>query len=94
MNHVQALIAFESAMAKARKTKSIDAALGIIEVWARAELRDRRVKVDDGIIGRVVTMDDKGEAVSAIADELGLSTATVRRILRGSGRYKKARARG
>jgi hypothetical protein len=91
MNHVQALIAYESAMERARKAATKDQALDIMDAWARAELRDRRVKVDDGLVQKVFDRQEDGQHVGEIADGLDLSTATVRRILRGTGRYARRR---
>lgn len=91
MNHVQALLAYESALVKARAARTKDAALTIIDQWARAQLRDRRLKVDDPMIEKVMDLYESGEHVAEIADKTGLSTATVRRIVAGSGRYTRKR---
>lgn len=87
MNHVQSLIAFESALTKAHGAKTKDQALAIIEQWARAELRDRRISVTDAQISHIREMAEEGESVAVIADKLDVSNATVRRVLRGQARY-------
>lgn len=87
MNHLRALVNFEAALTKAKGKRNKADALRVIEDWARAELRDRRRKVDDEAVQKVRGMSEDGDSVADIAERVELSQPTVRRILARTGRF-------
>lgn len=73
---------FQDALRKAKHCKAVEAATAILELWAEKELGDRRRKVTDGLATEIATLREDGESIAQIAERTGLSTVTVRKVIR------------